>query len=60
MSGRLARVLDWDDVIKLLHSRVESVGGQSPFARPDGYGPSISERSAEGQDDASTQRITNR
>jgi DNA-binding phage protein len=36
MLGRLARVLDWDDVIKLLRSTVEKAGGQSAFARQTG------------------------
>jgi DNA-binding phage protein len=36
MPGRLARVLDLDDVIKLLRSTVEKAGGQSAFARQTG------------------------
>ena len=36
MPGRLAHVLDLDDVITLLRSTVEKAGGQSAFARQTG------------------------
>jgi DNA-binding phage protein len=36
MLGSYARVFDGDDVLKLLHSRVKSAGGQSAFARETG------------------------
>jgi DNA-binding phage protein len=36
MLGSYARVLDDDDVLKLLRSRVKSAGGQSAFERETG------------------------
>jgi DNA-binding phage protein len=36
MLGSYARVFDDDDVLKLLHSRVKSAGGQSAFERETG------------------------
>jgi hypothetical protein len=36
MQGTYARVFDEDDVLKLLHSRIKSVGGQGAFAKQKG------------------------
>jgi hypothetical protein len=46
MLGAYARVFDGDDVLKLLHSRVKSAGGQSAFARETGVETDVPEPGA--------------